>query len=57
MVSNKQIKENVEKDVRTKEKVICNLSENCKNVSLEKISKNDKTNFKCNFENDSTFLS
>ena len=57
MASNKQVKENVEKDVRTKEKVICNLSENCKNVSLEKISKNDKTNFKCNFENDSTFLS
>ena len=57
MVSNKQVKENVEKDVRTKEKVICNLSENCKNVSLEKISKNDKTKFKCNFENDSTFLS
>ena len=50
MESNKQIRENAKKDVRTKEKVICNVSENCKNAPLEKILENDKTNFKCNFE-------
>ena len=49
MESNKQIRENTEKDVRTKEKVIRNVFENCKNTSLEKTSENDKTNFKCNF--------
>ena len=46
--SNKQIRESTEKDVRRKEKIIRNFSENCKNASFE----NDKTNFKCNFEND-----
>ena len=50
MESNKQIRENAKKDVRTKEKVICNVSENCENAPLEKILKNDKTNFNCNFE-------
>ena len=49
--SNKQIKESTEKDVRRKEKIICNASENCKTAPFEKISENDKTNFKCNFEN------
>ena len=34
MESNKQIRENAEKDVRTKENVIRNVSENCKNVLL-----------------------
>ena len=34
MESNKQIRENAEKDVRTKENVIRNVSENCKNVPL-----------------------
>ena len=34
MESNKQIRENAEKDVRTKENVIHNVSENCKNVPL-----------------------
>ena len=34
MESNKQIRENAEKDVRTKENVIPNVSENCKNVPL-----------------------
>ena len=38
MESNKKIRENVEKDVRTKENVIRNVSENCKNAPLEKIS-------------------
>ena len=52
----KKIRENAEKDVRTKEKVIRNVSENCKNAPFEKISENDKTNFKCNFENDLKFL-
>ena len=56
MESNKQIRENVEKYVRTKEKVIRIVSENCKNVPLNKISENDKTNFNCNFENDLKFL-
>ena len=50
--SNKQIRESTEKDVRRKEKIIRNVSENCKNAPFEKISENDKTNFKCNFEND-----
>ena len=50
--SNKQIRESTEKDVRRKEKNIRNVSENCKNAPFEKISENDKTNFKCNFEND-----
>ena len=51
MESNKQ-KEIAENNIRTKEKVIRIVSENCKNTPLEKISENDKTNFKCNFEND-----
>ena len=34
MESTKQIRENAEKDVRTKENVIRNVSENCKNVPL-----------------------
>ena len=38
MESNKKIRENVGKDVRTKENVIRNVSENCKNAPLEKIS-------------------
>ena len=49
--SNKQIRESTEKDVKIKEKIIHNISENCKNVPFEKISENDKTDFKCNFEN------
>ena len=56
MESYKQIRENAEKEVRTKEKVIRNVSENCKNALLEKFLENDKTNFKCNFENDLKFL-
>ena len=36
----------------TKQKVIRNVSKNCENAPLEKILENDKTNFKCNFEND-----
>ena len=56
MESNKQIRENAKKDGRTKEKVIRIVSKNCKNAPLEKISENDKTNFKCNFENDLKFL-
>lgn len=51
MESNKQ-KENAENNIRTKEKVIRIVSENSKNTPLEKISENDKTHFKCNFEND-----
>ena len=43
-------------DVRRKEKIIHNVSENCKNAPFEKILENDKTNFKCNFENDSKNL-
>ena len=50
--SNKQTRESNEKDVRRKEKIIRNVSENYKNAPFEKISENDKTNFKCNFEND-----
>ena len=50
--SNKEIRESTEKDVRRKEKIIRNVSENWKNAPFEKISENDKTNFKCNFEND-----
>ena len=54
---NKQIRENAEKNVRTKEKkVIRNISETCKNALLEKISENQKTNFKCNFKNDLKLL-
>ena len=49
--SNKQIRESTEKDVKRKEKIIHNISENCKNVPFEKISENDKTDFKFNFEN------
>ena len=54
--SNKQIRESTEKDVRRKEKNIRNVSENCKNAPFKKISENDKTNFKCNFENDLKIL-
>ena len=50
--SNNQIRESNEKDIRRKEKIIRNVSEKCKNASFEKISENDKTNFKSNFEND-----
>ena len=50
--SNNQITESNEKDIRRKEKIIRNVSEKCKNASFEKISENDKTNFKSNFEND-----
>ena len=46
--SNKHIRENGEKDVRSKEKVIRNVSENCKNDPI--------TNFKCNYESDLKFL-
>ena len=37
MESNKQRRENAEKKFRTKEKVLCNVSENCKNAPPEKI--------------------
>ena len=40
------------KDLRKKEKIIRNVSENCKNATFGNISENDRTNFKCNFEND-----
>ena len=50
MESNKKIKENAGKDVRTEENVIRNVAENCKNASFEKISENEKISFKCNFE-------
>lgn len=36
MESKKQTKENNGKDIRTEEKVIRNVSENCKNAFLEK---------------------
>ena len=49
--SYKQIRENAEKEVRTKEKIIRNVSENCKNALLEKFLENDKTNFKCRRKN------
>ena len=39
--SKKQIRENNEKDVRRKEKIIRNVSENCKSAHFEKISEND----------------
>ena len=52
MESNKQIRENAEKGVRAKEKVIRYVSVNCKNALLEKISENDITNF----ENNEKFL-
>ena len=54
--SNKHIRENAEKDVRSKEKVIRNVSENCKNDPIEKILEYDKTNFKCNYESDLKIL-
>ena len=47
----------INKIVRRKEKIICNVSENCKNAPFEKILENDKTNFKCKFENDFKNLS
>ena len=50
MESNKQIKENARKNVKTEENIIRNVSEICKNVSFEKISKNEKISFKFNFE-------
>ena len=56
MESNKQMKENTDKDVRAEENGIRNVSGNCKNASLEMILKNEKINFKCNFENDLKFL-
>ena len=37
MESNKQRRENAEKKFRTKEKFLCNVSENCKNTPPEKI--------------------
>ena len=39
-----------------KKKIIRNVSENCKNAPFEKLSEIDKTNFKCNFENDLKIL-
>ena len=56
MESNKQVKENAEKNVRTEENVVRKLSEKCKNASYEKISKNKKINFKSNSENNLKFL-
>ena len=56
MESNKQVKENAEKNVRTEENVVRKLSEKCKNASLEKISRNKKINFKFNSENTLKFL-
>ena len=49
MESNKQIKANARKNVRTEENVIRNASEICKNASFEKISKNEKISFQFNF--------
>ena len=46
----------IESNKQIRKKVIRNVSENCKNILLEKISESDKTNFKCNFENDVKFL-
>ena len=46
MESDKQIRENAEKDIRTNEKVIRKASKNCKNAPLEKISENDKNDLK-----------
>ena len=45
-----------EKTLKKMLKVIRIVSENCKNALLDKISEYDKTNFKCNFENDLKFL-
>ena len=42
----------MQKMLGEKKKIIRKVSENCKNAPFEKISENDKTNFKCNFEND-----
>ena len=50
--NNEEIRKSPAKDVRRKEKNIRKVSENCKNAPFEKISENDKTNFKCHFEND-----
>ena len=50
MESDKQIRENAEKDIRTNEQVIRKSSENWKNAPLEKILENDKTNFICNLK-------
>ena len=52
----KQIRESTKKDVRRKEKIICNASENCRNAPFEKISENEpilnvNVISKCNFEN------
>ena len=52
MESKKQITENSEKDVKTKKKLSVTFLKNRKNAPFAKISENDKTNFKCNFEND-----
>lgn len=52
MESNRQMKENARKNARTEINLIRNVSKNSKNVSLEKISKIKKINFKYNFEND-----
>ena len=41
---------NAGKNVRTEENVIRNVAENCKNAYFEKILKNEKISFKCNFE-------
>lgn len=56
MESNRQMKENAWKNARTEINVIRNVSKNSKNVSLEKISKIKKINFKYNFENDLKWL-
>ena len=56
MESNKEVKENAERNVRTDKNVIRNVSENCKNASLERILKNEKINVKYNFENDLKLL-
>ena len=42
----------MQKMLGEKKKIIRKVSENCKNAPFEKISENDKTNFKCNFESD-----
>lgn len=52
MESNRQMKQNARKNARTEINLIRNVSKNSKNVSLEKISKIKKINFKYNFEND-----
>ena len=45
-------KENIGKNVRSEENIICSVSQYCKNTSLKWIYKNKKSIFKCNFEND-----